>query len=105
MGAWMDGACGAARRLGCTASPPLQEQPGAAAAEGTRHGENCHPAAGVRAQPLCLAAPTASALEDYRNKPHVSTMLSALNICKYLHEVDKQDTRTQFTMQTETKSG
>lgn len=89
------------RRLGCTASPPLQERPGAgAAAEGMRRGENSHPAAGKRAQPFCLAAPTASALEDCRNKPHVSTMLSTLDIRKYLHEVDKRDGRTQFTMQT-----
>lgn len=68
-GVRMDGASGAARRLGRTASPPLQERPGAAAAaaEGMRRGGNSHPAAGKRAQPPGLAAPTASALEDYRH--------------------------------------
>lgn len=67
----MDGACGVVRRPGCTASPPLQEWLGAAvaAAEGTQRGQNFHPAVGKRAQPPCLAAPTASVLEDCRNKP------------------------------------
>lgn len=86
----MDGACGVERRLDCTASSPLQERSGAAAvaaAEETRRGENSHPDARKRAQPLCLAAPTASALEDCVNKPHpFFIVLPVLNICKYLHK-------------------
>lgn len=98
----MDGACGAARRLGCTASPPLQERPGAAAAaEGMRHGQNSHPAAGKRAQLLCLAAPTASVLEDCRNEPRRycdAIYFKHLQIFTYGRLT--QDARTQFTMQT-----
>lgn len=95
----MDGACGVERRLDCTASSPLQERSGAAAvaaAEETRRGENSHPDARKRAQPLCLAAPTASALEDCGNKPH--PFFYSATCFKHL-QIFAQVRRTQFTEQ------
>lgn len=51
---------------GCTAGTPLEERAAAdAAAARTQDGERSHPAAGNRAKQVCLAAPTAVALEDF----------------------------------------
>ena len=63
MGAWLDEACVVARWRGCTAWTPLEERADAAAAR-TQDGERSHPAAGNHAKQVCLAAPTAVALED-----------------------------------------
>lgn len=70
MGAWLDGAYVEVRWGGCTAGTPLEERAAAdaaadAAAARTQDGERSHPAAGSRAKQVCLAAPTAVALEDF----------------------------------------
>lgn len=83
------------RWRGCTAGTPLEERADAAAAAavaaaaGTQDDGRSHPAAGNRAQQVCLAAPTAVAPEDWsvgtgREKQN-HTLLS--NFITTLHKV------------------